>query len=479
MAQETVDEAQGAGASAISSGEPEIASTNGATGTDPESVALDEQQEQGNKEEQEGAASVTATVAPLKANGSLLDLRSAATAPASRSTSPTEDRAQRSGRKIANLLATFEKKNSDDSLGRTISKTRSREQDPEILRVKDTEVAKLKEQLRAESEARHALERKCSALEEETGRLHEKLKRHDSEWMAEMARQSAALMHERDVAHEEHLEVKRQLLGLKQSISTSTRLENQVADSMFAQEIQHLYHEIQNWVINNFRKVKIERTPEEICSRLIGIAEPRQVELLKPLFENYDPSLKIVALQAVVACYIMEIFEDPLLFGLPPKTDWRRGIKRASESLPSILPPAVYNKWRATTLDMIKQTPQMKHHFDSASSSLAEMICITLHTLTEVEESPAKVDSLNAIIKRIIALSHVFRVQRAQFDFHLPLPGTPFDPAMMEEDCAKEAETQCQIRCALFPVVVKYGDEKGENVESSNTIVKAKVLCSP
>lgn len=52
-------------------------------------------------------------------------------------------------------------------------------------------------------------------------------------------------------------ELRRQMLDLKQSISTSARVPNQVTDQELAQGLNTLNHEIQNWVVQYFRKVKI------------------------------------------------------------------------------------------------------------------------------------------------------------------------------------------------------------------------------
>lgn len=69
----------------------------------------------------------------------------------------------------------------------------------------------------------------------------------------------------------------------------------------------------------------------------------------------------------------------------------------------------------------------------SAARSLSERICVTLKALTDVEDLTARVPSLNSLVIRAVHLSHLFRVQRAQYEFALPLPGAAFQPDLMED----------------------------------------------
>ncbi|EME87873.1 uncharacterized protein MYCFIDRAFT_213048 [Pseudocercospora fijiensis CIRAD86] len=422
-------------------------------------------------------------------------------APSTEPASPApSDGLRRASSKIANLRAAFERQNSASSLpvspgprspaskGPDASKRRfdrspARGQDVESSKMREqqeAEIARLRHRLDEEAELRQAFEDKCTALEEETEELRVRLSEKDAQWRKEVERRSKELVREKERASGELTSIQRQLYELKKSIAAATRQQSQTADSTFAQEMQHLYHEIQNWVVNNFRRVKLDKSPEEMCARLEAVAEPKHLEHLKPIFENFDPATKLSALQAVTAYYLMEIFEEPLLFGMPLDEAWRRNVKGAAETLPSILSPAALNKWRAVTLDAIKQSTKIKASVDSASQSMSEMICITLNALTEVEEGKAKVASLNAIIRRTISLAHLFRVQRAQYDFILPPPGTAYSADAMEDSSLEgEDPVATTIRCATFPAVWKRGDENGDNPELSNVVLKANVLCNP
>lgn len=95
----------------------------------------------------------------------------------------------------------------------------------------------------------------------------------NSMWKREWERKNEHLLEERDrcrdgyhtarrVADEledENQALRRQVLELKHSISTSTRTEGQVTDDVFREKVQNLGHDVQNWTINNFRRKDISK----------------------------------------------------------------------------------------------------------------------------------------------------------------------------------------------------------------------------
>ncbi|KAI5369873.1 hypothetical protein Slin15195_G007510 [Septoria linicola] len=384
--------------------------------------------------------------------------------------------------KIAGLRATFERAVSDGSVqplrspGR-LEKSRSleqaREQDLQAVRAKDEEIEKLKAKLEQETGLRHEFEDKYKRLQAESARWEAQRARQEIEWRGELERH----MLERDKAQDEFIEIKRQLLSLKRSISLSTRLGNQVPDSDFTSEMQHLYHELQNWVVNSSRRVKTTKSATDMLACVEGIVEPMHVEYLQALFRNWNPTMKLPLLQAVTIYYFRDVWNDPLLFGLPT---WRNGVQEAAEIFKTVLPLPAYNKWQAVTLDTLKQNADIKESVDLAAKKLTGTICTILGALTGAEESSVMETSLNVIVRRAISLSHVFSVQqRAHYQFILPQPGTPFDPAKMDDTSLEACSPSHAISCATFPLVVKHNEGLEEGVPSMSIVVKAKVLCCP
>ena len=100
--------------------------------------------------------------------------------------------------------------------------------------------------------------------------LKERWIERDEMWKHEWERKAAEVLEERDGLREQlHTmqkiaqtrgedaeEAKRQLLDLKQDISSSTRIQTQVTDHEFAEMMSALNHEIQNWIVHTFRKSK-------------------------------------------------------------------------------------------------------------------------------------------------------------------------------------------------------------------------------
>ena len=381
--------------------------------------------------------------------------------------------------KIASLRAAYELKSTGSRTVSLDSTKKRLERRPMVNADQSAEITRLKEQLEMEIALRHAYEEKCSTLEERVGLLNARVERSEEDWRSQYEQLQSEFARNKSEAMEEARNAHRQLSDLKRDISLATRNDVQVADSHFAQEMGLLYHEVQNWIVNNFRRAKADRSAEELCARLESISEPEQLAALRPIFQNFVPADKLPIFQATAVCYLMEIFHEPILFGMPTHQEWRRGIRRAVEGLPSVLSPEDFSRWRSTTLDLIRKSDVITKSVESAAESLAEMICIILTSLSDIEDSESRVASLVTIIKRAISLSHLFRVQRASYTFQLPPPGSFFEPAVMEDiTLDRESQPGLSLKFATFPSIVKIGSDNGENKHQTNVILKAKVLCN-
>ncbi|KAF1826290.1 uncharacterized protein K489DRAFT_111644 [Dissoconium aciculare CBS 342.82] len=388
------------------------------------------------------------------------------------------DNLRRTSSKIANLRAAFEStSNGTNSLETPIKKRYERS--PSRPHEYETEIARLKDQLEKEAELRQAYEEKCAVLEEANDAVTARLEHRDKVWESEIQREHGSLLKEKIQAVEEANSFQRQLAELKRSISSATHIDNHVTDTTFTSELGILHSEIQNWTVQNFRRAKLGASSEETDARIKSIEEPQERELLSQLFLKQSPTSKLACIQTAIVSSMMEIFRHPLLFGMESQEVWQQSVKTAIEKLPDVLTPPAFNKWRAMTLNSLRQCDSMKSSIDATAVAVADKICVMLGKLTDAEEHEARVASLNSIIKRSIDLAHLFKAQRAQYDFVLPGPGTNFDTETME-DIADEKDdlNETAIVCATFPSVVKTGDENGDNTRLTNVIFKAKVLRS-
>ncbi|KAK4975497.1 hypothetical protein LTR42_004708 [Elasticomyces elasticus] len=325
-------------------------------------------------------------------------------------------------------------------------------------------------------ERRDTFEERYAVLEREVQELRTKVQQ-----PSESESQATSPYSERSSVERSRLEdageimvLRRQLADLKRNISMSTRMDGQVTDSVFAQETGVVHHEIQNWVVNNFRRAKADVTPQEMRLRLDEVElTPGQRHQLRPMYAAYDPSMKLVMYQATAVCLFMDIFNDESLYGLPEDLPWRQALREAVNKLEHILGPAAHNKWRAVTVDVIRQSDGMQTHIEAAARTLAEKVCTVLTVLTQVEGNGTR-------LAAVTELQHLFRVQRARYQFDLPSTSDLFYSEVME-NISVDIDTPIDsrvVRCATFPSVMKIGDELGDNVHLTNVIVKAKVVCS-
>lgn len=411
------------------------------------------------------------------------------------STSSTSSSVKRGGTrstssKFSSLRANFEQLDPTEAAADSV-KRRLSSSEKSIHRVSEqkqeyeTEIAKLKDELEKEKEMRIAYEEKVTQLEEEVDELQSQLEEeeHEHEQQALQFKTEAesrinALASEARSRTHDNNNLQKQLVELKRSVSTATRTSPQVSDTTFRQEMEILQHEVQNWVVNNFRRAKLDATPDELCEKIEQVTEMKQYERLKPIYETFDAAVKLPIYQATVACFMMEIFEEPFLYGLQGQRDWGRRLKQAAEGLSSVFDAATYTRWRANTFDTLRQAEGIKEPVESSANRLAEMIWITLKAITDVEDSDARMTSLKTIVLRAISLAHSIRVQQSQYLFSLPAPGHHFDATTMD-DINEEVDGDSErcIRCATFPAIFKLSDEDDDVLEE-NVVVKSKVLCN-
>ncbi|KAI7360723.1 hypothetical protein KC354_g8630 [Hortaea werneckii] len=382
--------------------------------------------------------------------------------------------------KFANLRAAFEKDTSTDGPPK-----RNFARSAECGRQCQDEIGKLRDERDREEEMKIALEEKCTKLEEELEALEQQT-RGKKEAGRLTPGQETNGTNEQD--HEEaraptaqsdevHL-LQQQLAELKKTISTSTRMSSSVTDSTFAQEMGVLHHELQNWIVLNFRRAKMDVAPNELCNRLEGTGDFERVAWLQQIFRVFDPSAKLAFLQCVATVFLMDVFCAELVFGLNEGEQWCAVLLKADGSMQKTLGSQAYGKWRAATVEAVGQSAVFQDHLQKANEGVADSICHSLHKLTEIDTGEGGKASLIGIVKRAVSLAHLFSFQQAQYQFILPNPGTPFDAETME-DIAQDGEelSSSVISCVTFPFIIKNGDECGDNTHLRNVIMKSRVLC--
>jgi hypothetical protein len=103
--------------------------------------------------------------------------------------------------------------------------------------------------------------------------LESELLDQDNIWKSRWERERAERIHERNsmaeelhFAQKEAFDRRKQLLELKQSLSTLTHRENQVTDGELAERMDGLYHRIREWVVSTLRRSQLGGLEHAIVS---------------------------------------------------------------------------------------------------------------------------------------------------------------------------------------------------------------------
>ncbi|KFA50553.1 hypothetical protein S40293_03057 [Stachybotrys chartarum IBT 40293] len=288
----------------------------------------------------------------------------------------------------------------------------------------------------------------------------------------EMLRREAK---ERD---EEVRALRGQVRGLKEFVSTSTRTDGQTSDEVFGDGMARLGNGLQNWVIVNFRKAKLD---------LSTVDEATLAELneLVPMYEELVHTAKVHLLQSLVSRILVETVFSAYYPGL--SEEQTKQFRQMEELLSSfVTPEESINQWRSSTLALLrKESPES---LQSGTSAFAEAVVARVNrllgALTDAAGSDARDAALRVLVNSSVELARLLVVQRAVLRVHMPeiLPHqrVPFEPDTMDDIGGEDEDALVHraIRCVVFPGVIKRGDENGGHMQYRNVIAKARVLCS-
>ncbi|OTA04062.1 hypothetical protein A9Z42_0046070 [Trichoderma parareesei] len=304
-----------------------------------------------------------------------------------------------------------------------------------------------------------------------------------------------------------------QVRGLKDFVSTSTRTDDQTSDEVFGDGMTKLGNGLQNWVITNFRKAKLD---------LSKASDDTLTELsrLVPMYEELVHTSKVHLLQSIVSSILVDMVFNAYYVGLSEQeTQHIQQMERLLSSLCSSTD--VVNQWRSSTLALLRREA---HHLHDNTDAFAEAVMARItHLLDSIittspstssssssstttttttsssssstsaatsansQQTTARDSALRVLVKNSIELARLLVVQKARLRVYMPsiLPHQQvlFEPDTMEDMGGEEDEddnlASREISCVVFPGVIKHGDENGGHMQYRNVIVKARVLCSP
>ncbi|KAL5890067.1 hypothetical protein ACKVWC_005285 [Pyricularia oryzae] len=402
-----------------------------------------------------------------------------------------------------------------------VSRTTSQDNDPQqLLREKDQRIAALERELDSLS---HNESERAAFWQVQHSNLHQQFLRTDTELRllrAEADLRAAErdeLRQDWDAARRdlaarecEVVDLRGQVRGLKEWLANSTRSAyggggDAPADDVFADGFSRLYNGLQNWIISNFRRTKLDlsHADADILEELSSLA---------PTYKDLAKDTKLPLLQSLVSKILVEMVFDSYFIGL--SNDQAKQFSQMEALMGSFVEdPELVNQWRATTLTLLSRNASEKMQEGAARQTNAIIARInrllsgittdqsTTAAASTVQNtalrgpSPTPLDpvaretSLRQLITTAIDLACQLSVQRALFRVFLPTATaanadkqTVFDPARMEDVGGLLDEDSLAagpaVRCAMFPGVVKRGDENGGNLQQyENVISKARVLC--
>lgn len=390
---------------------------------------------------------------------------------------------------VSNLRAAFEQHGSKTTIPRPLSVDGRNLASNGRLSTFDADFARLKSAMAKEQAVRQADKLRLESQEAEIERLKAQVEHLESVNSAQMAEEEESeegvdLQKEElvNALHDARSQVesteaaanalRAQLVELKRSIATNTRIEShEMTDSAIQGELGVLCYQLQDWTINRFRKAKIDCTGEELVGRIPEDMKTDARTSLLLLFKGWDSRAKMAILQSASMTLLMPIFEAQMPFGLPSQAGWSEAIQAASRGLKEVLDVVAYNRWRATTFDIICHDEAMPPFVHSAANKVVAETCKVLDSVSATTTSEAQTDMLRNVVGRLIALSHSLRMQRALYEVRLPEPDTSFDAATMEEVSDEyDGPEERKIRCALFPLVAK-----SSSLGPVNIVFKARV----
>lgn len=213
----------------------------------------------------------------------------------------------------------------------------------------------------------------------------------------------------------------------------------------------------------------------------------KTLETVSLSYATTSPTDKIAFYQAVFICNLMYIFREPVCIGLPDT-----GPLSALPQLARYIHDAGsdYREWRRSTIRAIENSQAkatLVEGREKLLQQIAQRIREQLRSVSGVSLPSATQSSLLVILQYAADLQHVLLLQRAHYKIHYfrPMPDDSpleFDPSRMEsisdeDDSDDEMSGVRKVEFCVFPMLEKFGDEEGNNLEVSNIIRKARVCC--
>ncbi|GAP86161.2 hypothetical protein SAMD00023353_0302940 [Rosellinia necatrix] len=287
------------------------------------------------------------------------------------------------------------------------------------------------------------------------------------------------LRNQLEAAKEQIREMKQQILAAKPPDADFLRLKD---EDHFDHRCQQLYSHVQQWVLrfskfSDMRACRLtsEINDEKIIDRLDNtILDGSDVDdYLSDRVARRDIFL------SMTMNMIWEFVFTRYLFGMD--REQRQKLKSLEKTLTDVGPTHAVRQWRAITLTLLSRRAGFVEQCSQDREAVVQAI---LQTLSMILPPPSNLESqiqyqLRRVMREAVDLSIEMRTQRAEYMMLPPLQPeydangeltqtVKFNASLMNDRSGDSSTTNeayeakgAIVRCVLFPLVVKKGDDNG------------------
>ncbi|KAI0020171.1 hypothetical protein F4780DRAFT_770824 [Xylariomycetidae sp. FL0641] len=273
-------------------------------------------------------------------------------------------------------------------------------------------------------------------------------------------------------------EMQRQILATKPPDAEFLRLKD---EDHFEHRCQQLCTHVQQWVLR-FSKFSDMRA----CRLTSEINDEKTIDRLDNSVldgtdvDDYlsDRVRRRDVFMSMTMNMIWEFVFTRYLFGMD--REQRQKLKSLEKLLTEVGPPQAVRQWRAVTLTLLSKRPAFG---DQRNQDTEAVVQAVLDTLSMILPPPSNLEAqiqsqLRRVMREAVDLSIEMRTQRAEYMMLPPLQPeydangeltetVTFNASLMNERSSgltsnEDLEAQgAVVRCVLFPLVVKKGDDRG------------------
>ncbi|KAK5737793.1 hypothetical protein LTR17_006441 [Elasticomyces elasticus] len=268
-----------------------------------------------------------------------------------------------------------------------------------------------------------------------------------------------------------------QLTLYKSSVSSATKITNQITDGEVCSKMDQVFYAIQGFALKTSRGAEFDiyDIPPDIHEWMMAHIMLDTIPVPK--------SLAPYIIATLVAKTLMASFEPEHYFGFSP-----------DPRISAVAEVAAGTKYTDTTdvKAWLEATRKLLQSMDSEKLQKADDILIeratseVIRVLTPALPNGCLAGAEKTLRKISATAFELFRVlhhSKAQFRFFLPLvdpdTGTDrFNPEQMQAEATEEDDGALDgrpIQVSVFPAVCKFGDEMGNNQSEMTVIYKARV----